>query len=128
MIDILRKYEMAIEVASAIAIGLLLFFYMGTNAVILFIATLCVTILVNQMLRFWKKKNIDDERAWIQATYASLNSLITSAIIILGIQLSVVTRMIADIPSAMLLGIVNAIIFITFIGWYAYYYIKGYVD
>lgn len=127
IIEIFHRYEIVIEAVVALAIGLLLFYRLGTGIVLLFIATLGVTIAVNRMHRYLARKKWDDERTWIIATYAAMNALVTVAIVVLGLQLLIIARAFPDLPSSYMLGMINGILFLTFVGWNTYYYLKGYV-
>jgi hypothetical protein len=122
------KYETIFYIAGALFILSVFLIRLGVDALILIIATLCISILVNQYLHYLKKKNFEDERTRVIYAHAALNTIYTTILAIVGFWILTGSHLIPDISTLDVLATVVFLISMPFLGWIIYYKLKGHVD
>lgn len=123
--NIYYKYEILIYVVVFLIVSLLLLLQFDYSAVVTFLAIMGVTIIVDRLLRMCRRKRHDDERIMMIMACASTNSLITTAVVMAGLELLVMSHAIREPTFWQLFGIIDMTIVLTFFGWSAYYLKKG---
>lgn len=121
-----KKYDYVIAMAIAIIIFLALLYLHGLNFLILAAAAIGISIIFERASRYWERRyKWDDERLIRVSAYASMNTIVSITIVMVGMMFLNIARLLPEFGTNTLLILNAFIIFLVFTLWCAFYLSRG---
>ena len=122
------RIEILFMLAVAIMIFVFLIYLIGLSFLAFVLAAIVISVIAERLLRYYERRNQEDERLVKISAFACMNAFIGTLVIGLAMNLMYSMHMLPSYTVQEAIVIFGFIMFLLFAIWLTYYYLKGDVE